>query len=562
MTAPERLLLALAFTGSFSLCTAANYVVSGVVVDSQSQKPLANAHVSLAPTVARGQKLDQITKQDGRFSFAVTQTGKYALQMNKPGYLVQSYKQYWIGGLSSAIVVRDDQDTSHLVFEASRGAAIAGVIKDEDSEPVGRVGIDVFQSLIVDGERNIILRAETAGNAAGAFRLSGLPRGTYYVCAAGRPWFATSVLQIQQIRESFKQIVTQAQQGGQPAQPVPQYSPDPSFRGSAFALTFYPRAQTLDDASPVHLDTGGEAQVSIALPFTRSVTVKGTISLPGEATDGRVTLYMPVHNRYISLEDGPVAKDGTFQLKNVPPGTYEITGGSQSASGASSWYVRQEVAVGTSDMDITLRPRSLGSVFGHVLFEGERPASTASLFVSLRNDEGRLRRVEVDSAGNFSFDRLPADRYEVTAGSADYVAAYFAGPSGERLPLTVDITSGEPVRRDLTLTKAVSVIEGTVEKAEAPQVGAFVLLMPKNPSQRWAYRADQTDSDGSYRLATIPAGDYFLIALSDGTEVAYRDPKVAAILTKAAKPVHLEPGDHLDMKVDVVGTGTLNLPSL
>lgn len=213
-------------------------------------------------------------------------------------------------------------------------------------------------------------------------------------------------------------------------------------------------------------------------------------------------------------------------------------------------------------MDITLRPRSLGSVFGHVLFEGERPASTASLFVSLRNDEGRLRRVEVDSAGNFSFDRLPADRYEVTAGSADYVAAYFAGPSGERLPLTVDITSGEPVRRDLTLTKAVSVIEGTVEKAEAPQVGAFVLLMPKNPSQRWAYRADQTDSDGSYRLATIPAGDYFLIALSDGTEVAYRDPKVAAILTKAAKPVHLEPGDHLDMKVDVVGTGTLNLPSL
>jgi hypothetical protein len=84
--------------------------------------------------------------------------------------------------------------------------------------------------------------------------------------------------------------------------------------------------------------------------------------------------------------------------------------------------------------------------------------------------------------------------------------------------------------------------------------------MPKNPSQRWAYRVDQTDSDGSYRLATIPAGDYFLIALSDGTDVVYRHPKLATILTKAAKPVHIEPGDHLDLKVDVIVTATLNLP--
>jgi hypothetical protein len=108
----------------------------------------------------------------------------------------------------------------------------------------------------------------------------------------------------------------------------------------------------------------------------------------------------------------------------------------------------------------------------------------------------------------------------------------------------------------------VSAIEGTVEKAGVPQVGAFVLLMPKNPSERWAYRSDQTDSDGSFRLAAIPSGDYFLIALSEGVDVVYRDAKVAAILAKAGKPVHIEPGDHSNLKVDVVDTATLNLPSL
>jgi hypothetical protein len=96
-----------------------------------------------------------------------------------------------------------------------------------------------------------------------------------------------------------------------------------------------------------------------------------------------------------------------------------------------------------------------------------------------------------------------------------------------------------------------------VEKAGVPQVGAFVLLMPKNPAQRWAYRVDQTDSDGSYCLATIPSGDYLLIALSSGADVAYRDAKVAATLAKAAQQVHIEAGDHLDLKLEVVDASRL-----
>jgi hypothetical protein len=567
MTTLQRLLLALAFATSSMLHGAASYVVSGVVVDSQSQKPLANVHVTLAPGTIRDQKLEQVTKQDGRFSFAVSQAGKYQLHITKPGYPVQAYRQTGFVGVLSAIVVRDDQDTSHIVFEANRGGAITGQIKDEDSDPVGNALVSVFQALIVGGERKIIARGQTRANASGEFRVSGLPRGNYYVCAMGRPWFADSLIQFQQIQEPFKQAATQPERNDVPAQPepepeqvVPQYSPDPNFRGSAFVTTFYARAQTIEEAGLVRLEAGSEAQIPITLAITKAVSVKGAISLSTETAAGRVNLLKKVSDQYVLFLQEVVAKDGTFQLKNVPAGSYEMVAASDSSAGASSWIARQEVEVGASDMEVTLRPAPMGSVSGQVLFEGERPASTANLFVSLRNEKGNMSRAEVGPDGNFSFIRLPAERYEVTAGSADFVAAYFAGPAGERLPLTLEITSSEPVHRDLMLTKAVSVIEGTVENAGAPQVGAFVLLIPKNPSQRWAYRVDQTDSDGSYRLATIPSGDYLLIALSDGAEVAYRDPKVAAILIRAAKPVHIEPGDHLDMKMDVVGAATLNLP--
>jgi hypothetical protein len=566
-----RLLLPLVFAGAFSLDGATNYIVGGLVVDSRSHTPLGNARVSLAPTTARDQKLEQVTKQDGRFSFVVSQARKYALGIAKPGYSPQGYRQTG-ASLQSAIVVGDGQDTGHIVFEASRGGAITGQIKDEESEPVGNALVSIFQSSIVGGERKIITRGQTRANAEGEFRVSYLPRGNYYVCAMGRPWFADSLIQFQDLQESFRGAIVpepgtvrshpSVGQSVEPNQAAPKYSPDPGLGGTAFLTTFYPHAQRVEEASLVRLDAGGETQVSITLPLTKGVALKGTISLPGEMSAGRANLYKKVSDQYMLFLQEWVSKDGALQFKNVPAGSYEISATSDSTSGATSWHIRQEVEVGAFDVEVTLRPRPMGSMSGRVLFEGERPASTATLFVSLVNEKGSLFRNQVDPEGNFSLSRLPAGRYEATAGSADYIAAYFAGPAGERMPLILETASGENVRRDLMLTRAVSAIKGAVENAGAPQIGALVLLMPKDPSQRWAYRVDQTDTDGSYSLAAIPSGDYFLIALSDGADVAYRDAKVAAILTRAAKLVHVQPGDHLDTKLDVVDVGNLNLPLL
>jgi hypothetical protein len=219
--------------------------------------------------------------------------------------------------------------------------------------------------------------------------------------------------------------------------------------------------------------------------------------------------------------------------------------------------VKQPVEVGSSDLEVTLRPPPMSSVSGHVQFDGESPPPGANLFVTLTNDKGVQWRAQVDAAGHFSMARLPVDQYEMTAGSADFIAAHALDESGAHLPLTVEITSGEPVRRDVLLTRAVATITGTAEQDGAPRMGSFVLLLPKDAKQRSTYRMDQTDSDGSFKLATIPAGDYFMIALDDGADLAYRDPKVAAILYKAAKPVHVEPNDKLEMKVEVVSLRVL-----
>jgi Carboxypeptidase regulatory-like domain len=117
------LLLMLACARASWLYAAENYVVGGVVVDSRSHAPLANVRVSLAPATARDLKLEQVTKQEGRFSFSIAEPGKYTLQIVKPGYPPQTYRQAGFAGISSAIAVREDQDTRNIVFEASRGGS-------------------------------------------------------------------------------------------------------------------------------------------------------------------------------------------------------------------------------------------------------------------------------------------------------------------------------------------------------------------------------------------------------------------------------------------------------
>ncbi len=362
MTRRLQLLLALVFASALSL-RASNFVVGGVVVDSQSRKPLAHALVSLAPATARSQKLEQVTKPDGRFSFVVDLAGKYTLQISKPGYPVQTYKRSGIGGLSSAIVVRDDQDTNHIVFDANRGAVITGQIKDEDSEPADGVFVSAYQMSVVGGERKIILRGQARANAAGEFRLWNLPAGSYYVCAMGRPWFADSVLTLEQMQESMSRASQQRVRGTsiavppepdnddppaepEPEQSAPKYSPDPSLRGTAYMPTFYPRAPTMEEASPVRVENGGEAQVPITLPFSRAVSVKGTISFSAEMSAGRVNLFKKFYDQYALFLQETVSKEGIFQFRNVPSGSYEIVGTSDSGSGASSWHTRQQVEVG------------------------------------------------------------------------------------------------------------------------------------------------------------------------------------------------------------------------
>jgi hypothetical protein len=532
--------------------------VSGIVVDSRSHSPLAHMRVVLSPTAAGlSAEQEMLSAADGSFSFRAT-AGKYHLAAGRAGYPLRAYRQSALSSGSSALAVRDGEDTTHLVFEAEKGAVISGAVLDEDSDPVGEALVSLFVSSITDGEPRTQRFRQVFANAAGEFRFAGLPKGSYYLCAMGRPWFATSTLALNW-RNSAVSLQARGTPESQPSRaPAPPYLPDPLTRGTAFVPTFYPGVTSADRATAIRLDVGAEVPVTITLPLTTAVSVKGTAGAPG---DGTVYLNKRFASGTVSYTDGTIAPDGRFSLTNVPPGSYEIKASSRVNSGEASWNSRDEIEVGATDLEVTLRPDPFASISGKLRFAGEPPTAKSQPLVGVREETSGAQHMVVPADG-YSIERLPAGRYSTVASMPGYLLAYLISPSGERLPREFSIAPGESLKRDLMFVKALGEIDGVAALDGAPQAGALILLLPADAGERWAVRYDQSDSDGSFRLPTIPAGDYRLIALSQGEGIAYRNPKVAAALARSAQPVQVTSTSRLHIKVAIVDPATLNLPAL
>jgi hypothetical protein len=133
---------------------------------------------------------------------------------------------------------------------------------------------------------------------------------------------------------------------------------------------------------------------------------------------------------------------------------------------------------------------------------------------------GRTRATIPTNAhkGKFKFDAVPAGTWSVWASS-----------QGNNLPVVSVSTSETAVAgnqvtvsdRSLSVVANVSQtltrVEGFTRKDGKGLAGAMIVLVPRQPS---AYRAlvrrDQSDSDGSFSLRDVPAGQYTVIAIEDG----------------------------------------------
>jgi hypothetical protein len=479
------------------------------------------------------QSMSVTTDDDGRYELTGLFGGDYQIRATKPGYTDTIYGQQTPGDAGSRVSVADNQVKTQIDIVLPRHSAVAGQVLDDFGDSVEGAIVNAWQIRFQSGRR--VLSAANATSRVtddlGRYRLSGLAPGQYVI--------STSIGQV----------------GTQPEADV-----------SGFATTYFPGTTTASEARlvtvPRSQDVTGIDIALVALP-TASITGR-RIGIDGQPMGGSITL--TPSQRSGAIVTPPTGArtwdDGRFEFPNVSPGEYVVqTSTGKPASDREGEFAAQFVTVNGTDVRDLLMQGTLGStISGRVVFDGDPPPDSRALAIEPTSADpdrsptrGNIARADVRRDYTFSVEgvhgprritvpRLPPGWMlkSVTSGGVDVTDAPL--PFGTRDQSLTDV--------EVVLTNRVTELTGTAIDSRGQSVTAFTVLVFPTDHDRWYAgsrffrRAGSQSSTGSFAIAGLPSGDYFVAAVSgmsvlrDGVD-AWQDPEFLDSIALRASHVTL-----------------------
>jgi hypothetical protein len=160
-------------------CAAAQAaVISGVVLDRSTGRPLARSQVSLQPVDGTAGK-SQATRANrgGQFRFVVD-AGMYLLRATRAGFAPFQFGQREWKSAGKPMAVEQD-GTLYLDIRLRRYGAISGTLLDENE-----IGIPDQKVVAYQAKLPLRIAASAISDDRGIYRIHGLEPGTYHVRSA------------------------------------------------------------------------------------------------------------------------------------------------------------------------------------------------------------------------------------------------------------------------------------------------------------------------------------------------------------------------------------------
>jgi len=313
------------------------------------------------------------------------------------------------------------------------------------------------------------------------------------------------------------------------------------------------------------LGMGGEAGTALVAPdgsFSFGGVPAGTYTIE---TSPHISSYTG-HRSSLSLFYGArlPSPPGLTGLSTIGGSSNEDAVGFSSTTlrGKTHW-ARTSLTAGASGADgVVLQLRKTLTIAGRLVGESDptRPApSEAPRYVNLESATGAVwlgapRSVYNRTAppGEFIIDGVMPGLYHFRGESQGWHITSVTVNGRDHTYTPLDTSTGENFSDVVvTFTNAVQSINGTVTDATgAPVAGATVVTFPVEPAQWTNYglsppriKSARTPSSGEYRLRTLPAGDYYVIALPESQSAAWREPGFFQRARGAAVRVTLTPGE-------------------
>jgi hypothetical protein len=365
-----------------------------------------------------------------------------------------------------------------------------------------------------------------------------------------------------------------------------------------YPTTYYPSALTAARADVVMIKPGEEHEaVDFSIKAVRTVTVSGTLmDSTGPAASTLVTLQPADAGDLVSpIETANAITDsgGHFEFTRVPAGQYSLRavksprgapGGdvqtfkmgsatmvvrsvTQSSGDAvpplptdPTMWTETPVTVGTSDttdLAVILRPGI--RVGGRVEFNGSATRPTSDQYptigVTLMPADGKPTafpvRGRVEPSGTFTTMGVPAGKYVLRVDApTGWVLRGAMLDNRDISDAPVELRDSDVESVTIAFTDRRTSVTGEVTTSSGnPDGKATVILFPQDsalwvdsgPSPR-RLKTTRPRGDGTYSMS-VPAGDYYVIAVSDTGSFEWNDPQFLAAIAPSAIRITVNEGD-------------------
>jgi hypothetical protein len=496
----------------------AGYRIAGRVVNSTTGAPVPRATVSALSEEDNRVVATTVADSEGSFAIAGLPQGKYPLTASRRGYRTAYYDEHE-ESFNTAIVTGPGQDTGHLVFRLAPAAVIYGVITGDGGDPVENAQVMLFRLDPAAPGQPPARAAGASTDDIGAFEFSDLSAGEYFLAVQARPWYAMNGL-------------------------GPQSSTAENSLDVAYPITFYDSTTDEAAATPLQVDAGSRTEADISLHAVPALH----LSIPRPAQNDNGPGFQVQQSLFGTQISAPLNIEsvgrGPWDVSGLAPGHYEVITNdpprTMEVDATSSMEINPASGAPSQPVDGALR-----------MADGAEPPHLG--FSLTRFDGGGIGLFSPITKGRFHFDVPPGTWTLTPTALVEGVLAASIAVNGVPIAGNQITVRDQPLTLAVTLSRSQAQITGFARSGGKPAPGAMIVLVPRDPAAWPALaRRDQSDSDGSFSLGSVPPGRYTVVAIVDGWKLNWQDRAVIAR--------YLRGGESVTINAQTAGVVTLPQP--
>jgi hypothetical protein len=517
--------------------------IEGRITAADTGRPLRRVQIRLnAPELTEARSTS--TNLQGAYEFVDLPAGRYTVSVSRNGYLSLQYGQRRPDEPPKPLQIADGQAVEKLDFALPRSGVISGRISDETGDAFAGVAVYPMQVQFFQGRRHLVpVGMGVRSDDSGQFRLVGLSPGDYVVMASVRETWTTDG------RE--KQVF-------------------------AYAPSYFAGTSNAPDATRVKVGLGQEVGgIDISLQPMRAVAVSG-VALSSDGTPlsgGNVSLNQeivgPGGGSFMSYGGTTIAGDGSWRLRDVPPGEFQLTARSVSSRDKTAETAAMTLVVQGADIEgLTLSADPGGTLAGRLVTDDGSPLPAGRTALRVANQS--------TIPGRRTPGMPVGDNNGVVGSGGDFTLRGISGPSMLRvmaLPpgwavksvevgdkdyvdTPLEITGGRHVEgARIVISSRFPVLTGRITDDKGNPAEGTVLLFPADAS-KWVEaagtsRSARPDQSGRFRFESVRPGEYLAVALEYVQQWQVNDPEFLEELRSKGTKVALEEGRSAELALAI-----------